>query len=172
MAAFCRSCSVKMGGIFGEAKAVGDPELCFPCYSKMTKELEVARKGEDSEVDPERDKASHLPISTAYSLAEYDIVREIDVITAECAFGINLFRDFFASVRDVFGGRSIATQKVLRDARKTCLLELRKEALEVGADGVIGVALDYQEFSGAGKSMLFLVASGTAVALKKQKNNV
>ena len=78
---------------------------------------------------------------------------------------MNVFRDMFASVRDFFGGRSEATQKVLKDARTTCLSELQKEAFECGADAVIAVDLDYSEFSGGGKSMLFLLASGTAVKL-------
>jgi len=86
-------------------------------------------------------------------------------VTAECAFGMNLFRDLFAGVRDIFGGRSGATQKVLRDSRKKVLEELRIEARELGANAVIGVSLSYSEFSGQGKSMLFIVASGTAVVI-------
>jgi uncharacterized protein YbjQ (UPF0145 family) len=54
----------------------------------------------------------------------------------------------------------------LKDARTTCLRELKIAAIELGADAVIAVDLDYQEFSGKGKGMLFLVASGTAVKLK------
>ena len=89
-------------------------------------------------------------------------------ISIECVFGMNVFRDMFAGIRDIIGGRSSATQKVLRDARRTALTELRGEALMVGADAVIGIDLDYQELSGGGKSgMLMIVASGTAVALKK-----
>ncbi len=80
---------------------------------------------------------------------------------------MNIFKDFFAGVRDIFGGRSAATQGVLRDARKVVLTELRREAYSVGANAVVGVDLDYSEFSGGGKSMLFLVASGTAVQLKR-----
>jgi uncharacterized protein YbjQ (UPF0145 family) len=68
---------------------------------------------------------------------------------------MNIFRDIFAAVTDIFGGRSSATQRVLRDARKTCLAELKKEADELGANAVIAVKLDYSEFSGGGKSMLF-----------------
>ena len=67
--------------------------------------------------------------------------------------------------------RSAASQKVLRDARKTALAELRREALMVGADAVIAIDLDYQELSGGGKSgMLMIVASGTAVRLKAGEN--
>jgi uncharacterized protein YbjQ (UPF0145 family) len=82
---------------------------------------------------------------------------------------MNMFRDFFASVSDFWGGRSKATQKVLRNVRNTCLYELRREAALMGANAVIGVNLDYREFSGKGKSMLFLVASGTAVKAAKIK---
>lgn len=102
-------------------------------------------------------------LTTAPTLAGHHITETIDVITAECVFGVNIFRDMFAGLRDIFGGRSAATQNVLRDARKTALTELRKEALLVDADAVIAVDLDYSEISGGGKSMLFLVASGTAV---------
>jgi uncharacterized protein YbjQ (UPF0145 family) len=70
-------------------------------------------------------------------------------------------------VSDVLGGRSLGTQDALRQAKKTCLAELRKEAREAGADAVIAVDLDYSEFSGHGKPMLFLVASGTAVQLAR-----
>ena len=80
---------------------------------------------------------------------------------------MNIFRDFFASMTDFFGGRSKSTQKVLKDARNVCLNELRREAYEIGANAVIAVDLDYSEFSGQGKSMLFLVANGTAVQVEK-----
>ena len=92
---------------------------------------------------------------------------ELEIITAECVFGMNVFRDFFAGMTDFFGGRSEASQKVLRDARRNCLQELRLEAIDIGADGVLAVDLDYSEISGKGKGMLFLVASGTAVKFKK-----
>ena len=85
-----------------------------------------------------------------------------------CGLKSNVIKDFFAGMTDFFGGRSEASQKVLRDARETCLNELKKEAYELGADGVIGIDLDYSEISGKGKGMLFLVASGTAVKFKEE----
>jgi uncharacterized protein YbjQ (UPF0145 family) len=97
----------------------------------------------------------------------FKIIDRKEIITAECAFGMNIFRDFFAGVRDFFGGRSSATQAVLRDSRRKVLEELRKEASHVGANAVIGVSLAYNEFSGQNKSMLFVVATGTAVTLEK-----
>ena len=85
----------------------------------------------------------------------------IEVVTAECAFGMNVFKDLFAGVRDIVGGRSEAVQKTLRDSRRVALYELKKEAYEVGADAVVGVDLDYVELVAAG-NMVLLVASGTA----------
>ena len=109
----------------------------------------------------------NIILTTEHNPQDLLVEKRIEIITAECVFGMNLFRDIFAEVRNIVGGRSSASQKVLRDARKKCLRELKIEAYSVGADAVIGVDLDYSEFSGGRKSMLFLVASGTAVKLKK-----
>jgi uncharacterized protein YbjQ (UPF0145 family) len=92
------------------------------------------------------------------------ITKRIEIVTAECAFGMNMFKDLFAGVRDIVGGHSEAVQKTMRDSRKTVLYELKKEAYEVGANAVVGVDLDYVELSNAG-SMVMLVASGTAVII-------
>lgn len=136
---------------------------------RLRNKIEQARKSGDWSEFPAATigtYATEIVLTTAFTVAGREIEKEIEVISAECVYGMNIFRDFFVAIRDVFGGRSAATQKVLRDARKTCLTELRREALMVGADAVIGVDLDYSEFSGQGTSMLFLVASGTAVKLK------
>lgn len=99
------------------------------------------------------------------------ITRRIEVVTAECAFGMNVFKDLFAGVRDVVGGRSEAVQKTLRDSRRTALYELKKEAHALGANAVVGVDLDYVELSVSG-SMVLLVASGTAVLLEPREGCV
>ena len=108
-----------------------------------------------------------IKLTTAPSLEGYKIIETIDIVTSECVFGMNIFRDFFVGISDFFGGRSKASQKILRDARMECLFELRMEAQELGANAVIAVDLDYSEISGKGKGMLFLVASGTAVKVEK-----
>ena len=108
-----------------------------------------------------------ITLTTAHSLDGYRVTQTLVVITAECVFGMSFLRDIFSSITDFLGGRSGATQKVLKDARQTCLEELRKEAAELGANAVIGVRLDYSEFSGGGRSMLFIVASGTAVVVER-----
>lgn len=110
--------------------------------------------------------AGDIIVTTEPTMNEYRVVERMEVITAECVFGMNLFRDLFASITDILGGRSSSSQKVLRDARKTCLTELRREALIAGANAIVAVDLDYNEISGDGKNMLFLVASGTAIRVE------
>lgn len=115
-----------------------------------------------------QERKERFILTTETTLQGYEITERIEVISAECVFGMNIFRDFFSGITDMVGGRSVATQKVLRDARRTCLEELKKEAISLGADAVIGIDLDYSEFSGGGKSMLFLVATGTAVRIQRE----
>jgi uncharacterized protein YbjQ (UPF0145 family) len=92
-------------------------------------------------------------------------VREyLGIVTGEVIVGANIFKDLFASVRDIVGGRSGSYESTLRDARKTALDEAAQEAKALGADAVIGVDLDY-EVLGQGGSMLMVTASGTAVML-------
>ena len=103
---------------------------------------------------------------TTETAPNLNITKRIEIVTAECVFGMNIFKDLFASARDIFGGRSETIQKTMRDSRKTVLYELKKEAYEVGANAVVGVDLDYVELSSAG-SMVMLVASGTAVVIEE-----
>jgi uncharacterized protein YbjQ (UPF0145 family) len=110
-------------------------------------------------------KVSQILATTTPFVDGRTVEKYIDVVTSECVFGMSVFADIFTSLSDFFGGRSGTSQDTLRRARETCLYELRKEALRLGANAVIGINLDYSELSGQGKSMLFLVASGTAVVL-------
>ena len=109
---------------------------------------------------------SEIVLTTAHTTAKGTVDKELDIVSAECVFGMNVFSDLAASLRDAFGGRSETTQKVLREARQNCLNELRKEAVALDTDAAIGVDLDYSWFSGQGNSMLFLVVSGAAVRLR------
>lgn len=104
-----------------------------------------------------------LTTETAHNLP---VSERIDIVTAEVVIGMHLFKDVASAFSDIFGGRSKTMQTGLREARKAALTELRQEAYDLGADAVVGVDLDYSEISGGGKSMLFLVASGTAVKLQ------
>ena len=107
-------------------------------------------------------------ITTADRVAGHDTVEEIGIVAAECIFGMNLFRDFFASVRDVFGGRSKSYQRVFREARDTVLAELREEAAALGAQAVIATRLTYNQLDGASGGMVMVAAAGTAVRVTKR----
>ena len=74
-----------------------------------------------------------------------------------------MFRDIFASIRDIVGGRSGSYEKVLREAKDTALREMQEQAQNMGANAVIGVDLDYETVNG---SMLMVTASGTAVTIE------
>jgi uncharacterized protein YbjQ (UPF0145 family) len=104
-------------------------------------------------------------IITTTSSIEGKPAREyLGVVTGEVIVGANIFKDLFAGIRDIVGGRSGSYESTLRDARTTAIEELKAEARALGADAVIGVDLDY-EVLGQGGSMLMVSASGTAVKL-------
>ena len=147
-------------------------DACWNCGAER-EGVPDAEFYEEAEAEPDfSDAAPSVLLTTAPSLEGHRVIQTIDIVTAECVFGMNIFRDLFAGVRDIFGGRSKSSQRVLRDARQTCLTELRREAHALGANAVIAVDLDYSELSGSGKSMLFLVASGTAVRVEPVPNPV
>ena len=103
-------------------------------------------------------------ISTTTTIEGRPVREYLGIVIGEVIVGANIFKDLFASVRDIVGGRSGAYESTLRDARKTALDEAAAEARALGADAVIGVDLDY-EVLGQGGSMLMVTASGTAVKL-------
>ena len=84
------------------------------------------------------------------------------IVTGEAIMGANIFRDLFAGLRDIVGGRSAAYEKELRNARETAMAELAANAQEIGANAVVGVDLDY-EVLGQNNGMLMVSVSGTAV---------
>lgn len=87
------------------------------------------------------------------------------LVAGEAILGANLFRDLFASIRDIVGGRSGAYEKVLNDARETAVAEMTDKASALGANAVIGVDIDY-ETVGQNGSMLMVTAAGTAVVVE------
>ena len=104
-------------------------------------------------------------ITTTPTIQGREISQYLGIVTGEAIMGANLFRDLFASVRDIVGGRSGAYEKELAGARQTALDELEAAAAQLGADAVVGVDLDY-EVLGANNSMLMVTASGTAVKMR------
>jgi len=93
------------------------------------------------------------------------VERYLGIVTGEAILGANLFRDIFANIRDIVGGRSAAYEKELAQARDIALQEMQDRAQQMGANAVLGVDLDY-EVLGQANGMLMVSASGTAVVVK------
>ena len=93
------------------------------------------------------------------------IVKYYGIVSGETIIGANVFRDLFASIRDIVGGRS-GSYEVLRMAKDTALKEMEAQAAQMGANAVIGVDLDYETVGGSG-SMLMVTANGTAVKIEE-----
>ncbi|MDZ4371318.1 MAG: heavy metal-binding domain-containing protein [Phenylobacterium sp.] len=103
-------------------------------------------------------------ISTTPEVAEGRITKTLGVVTGEAIIGAHIFRDFFAGITNVIGGRAGGYEKALRQARDIALQEMELEARSLGADAVVGVDLDYENL-GVQNGMLMVTASGTAVKL-------
>jgi uncharacterized protein YbjQ (UPF0145 family) len=103
-------------------------------------------------------------VTTTNSVDGRQVQDYFGVVTGEAILGANVFRDVFAGIRDIIGGRSGSYERVLREARDMALAEMQEEAARRGADAVIGVDLDYETIGDTG-SMLMVSASGTAVRL-------
>ena len=101
-------------------------------------------------------------LTTTNTLETHTIKEYIGIVTGETIIGANIFKDFFAGIRDIVGGRSGSYESVLREAKDIALKEMKEEAQRLGASAVIGIDLDY-ETVGAKGGMLMVTASGTAV---------
>lgn len=110
---------------------------------------------------------SGMTITTTSTLEGRTILEYKGVVTGEAILGTNIFRDLFAGIRDLVGGRSASYEQVLREARETALRELEAQAKSLGANAVVGVDIDYENIStGSSGSMLMVSASGTAVVTR------
>jgi uncharacterized protein YbjQ (UPF0145 family) len=105
-----------------------------------------------------------ITLTTTPAVEGRPVAAYLGIVTGEAIMGANLFKDLFAGVRDIVGGRSGAYEDELRKARAIALEELGMAAAQLGADAVVGVDLDY-ETVGQNGSMLMVTASGTAVKL-------
>jgi uncharacterized protein YbjQ (UPF0145 family) len=102
-------------------------------------------------------------LTTTNTIENKKIVDYVGLVTGEAIIGANLFRDIFAGIRDIVGGRSGSYEEVLREAKDNAVSEMEENARRLGANTVIGIDLDY-ETVGQNGSMLMVTASGTAVA--------
>ena len=101
-------------------------------------------------------------VTTTPTIEGRPIQDYLGIVTGEVIVGANLFRDLFANIRDIVGGRSGSYERILADARQQAIEELQAEAATRGANAVVGIDLDYEVIGDTG-SMLMVSASGTAV---------
>ncbi|MBQ62469.1 MAG: hypothetical protein CMQ19_10395 [Gammaproteobacteria bacterium] len=108
-------------------------------------------------------------ITTTNNIEGQKIVNYLGVVTGEAILGANIFRDMFAAVRDIVGGRSAAYERELGKAREIALDELEEWAEELGANAVVGVDIDYESF-GQTNGMMMVSATGTAVRIEESRS--
>ena len=106
-------------------------------------------------------------IVTTTNVVQNHVVEEyLGIVTGETILGANIMKDVFAGIRDIVGGRSGAYEKELRKAREIAIAEMSETATAMGANGVIGIDLDYETVSSG--NMLMVTVSGTAVRLRPE----
>jgi uncharacterized protein YbjQ (UPF0145 family) len=116
--------------------------------------MEAAEKG-----------AQFMILTTTPTIDGKRVTHYLGVVTGEAVLGANLFRDLFAGIRDIVGGRSGSYEKELRKARDLAFEELQEAAAQLGANAVVGIDIDY-EVLGEKNGMLMVSISGTAVTLE------
>ncbi len=103
-------------------------------------------------------------VTTTNAVEGRPVQEYLGIVNAQCIIGANMFKDIFAGLRDLVGGRSKTYEGVIEEAKADALRELQDKARSLGADAILGVDLDF-ETVGASGSMLMVIATGTAVKL-------
>lgn len=103
-------------------------------------------------------------LTTTPTVEGRPVSRHLGIVSGEAILGANLFKDLFAGIRDIVGGRSATYERELRRAKDIALQEMAEQAQGLGANAIVGIDLDYETI-GANGSMLMVSASGTAVVL-------
>ena len=107
---------------------------------------------------------TNMLLTTASLVGDRRIVTHLGIVSGEAILGANIFRDFFAGIRDIVGGRSAGYERSLREAKDTAMREMIQQAEALGANAVIAIDIDYETIGiGNGGSMLMVAVSGTAV---------
>lgn len=104
-------------------------------------------------------------VTTTNNIEGKKVTKYLGIVTGEAIIGANFVKDFFASVRDIVGGRSGSYEEGLREAKNIAMAEMQDYAKRLGANAIIGIDLDYETMGSAG-SMLMVSASGTAVIVE------
>ena len=137
--------------------------MCPTCRAQalMTDEQRAEARERSTKEQERLQKIATLPITTEAWVGEAE---RLGVVASEVVFGMNIFKDLLANLRDLVGGRSGTVQKVLKDAREAAFEELRIQATDLGADMIVAVDIDYHNIStGSAVNMMMVAVSGTAI---------
>ena len=166
----CTVCEKEMG-FADKVNAKSFDGLCRSCTDHNRK---IAAGLEDKTIEEAAFDTRELDatidaimLTTSHTLQGIEVTKYLGVVSAECAYGMNMFKDMFANVRNLVGGRSTAVQDTMRDSRETVMQELKREAHAKGANAVIAVDIDYTQLGAGGNMMVLVSASGTAVVIKE-----
>lgn len=105
-------------------------------------------------------------VTTTNTVEGRKVTQYFGLVSGEAIMGANIFKDIFAGIRDIVGGRSASYEKELRKAKDIAVAEMMEAAKFMGANAVIGVDLDYETIGGGSGNMLMVSASGTAVVIE------
>lgn len=108
-----------------------------------------------------------IMVVTTPNLEGTRIVRYLGIVSGEAIMGANIFKDFFAGIRDIIGGRSGAYEQELRKAKTVALDEMVQQARELGANAIVAVDLDYESIGTDRGGMLMVTAAGTAIVYER-----
>ncbi|HZF63996.1 MAG TPA: heavy metal-binding domain-containing protein [Chitinophagaceae bacterium] len=103
-------------------------------------------------------------LTTTNTIEGRPIQQYMGIVTAETIIGANIVKDLFAGIRDIVGGRSGTYERVIDQARMSALRELEENAMQMGANAIVAIDLDFETI-GSGGSMLMVIATGTAVRI-------
>lgn len=106
-------------------------------------------------------------VTTTPSVEGKSVKKYLGLVSGEAIMGANIFKDFFAGIRDIVGGRSVTYEKELRKAKELAIEEMIQASVALGGNAVIGVDLDYETIGGGSGNMLMVSASGTAVEIEE-----
>jgi uncharacterized protein YbjQ (UPF0145 family) len=144
---------------------IASGEIYHASKSRKTRRMERSRANADKG-GKHFSLGETMLITTTHTLDGKQISEYLGLVSGEAILGANIFKDFFAGIRDVVGGRSAAYEKELRKAKEIAIREMTQAAAALGGNAIVGVDLDYETIgSGQGSNMLMVSASGTAVRI-------
>lgn len=174
----CLKCGYTRTGL--EVHPPTECPRCGAIYEKISlNRLTVAQNAlEDILVQSDKiskatkNNPNNILLTTSNFIPGYTVDLSIGVVSSEVCYGINVFRDILTAFTDFFGGRSFTIEDVITNARIEAFKNLRKNASDIGANGIIAVDFKLSQFSGKFKSMLICTAIGTGVKLVKKNEAV